>query len=446
MKKLLVLLFSLLASFNSYGGQAELDFSLDTFCDKSPKAQVRNVLFYLPNQEEPYSGENLCVYLSNGQYYSRGDIKKGLREGDWTYWKENGQRKKVKYYQEGEIVGGINFVYFDNGKIFEEIGYFGEKYSFGRNLDGEYNKWFENGQKLIEHNYNNGIPEGKWTSWFENGLQSGEGNFKDGTGQFIDFYENTQKSYEVVYQDGIGKETYWYESGQIWFEINYKDGKLDGKSTYWDENGQIDLEEIYKDDELVSEINHKAEREADRELAEQKAQAEAARELAEDKAREEEILAQEIAKKFKVKEAEEMLIAKLEAERTAQQLAFEKEQYNRLLNQEVQAEQDQERLLVIEDLRNTLKSAYVSNIAARVKSFWRYQGAEDDWTAEVYIVQDRDGTVVAVDVRNANVDDSSKAKVFKDSIRRAVYKASPLPSAPDEAVFDRELIFIFGVN
>ena len=99
-----------------------------------------------------------------------------------------------------------------------------------------------------------------------------------------------------------------------------------------------------------------------------------------------------------------------------------------------------------QDRLDTLKQAYVSNIAARVKSFWRYQGAEDDWTAEVYIVQDRDGSVVAVDVRNSNVGDSKKAKVFKDSIRRAVYKASPLPSAPDEAIFDRELIFIFGVN
>jgi hypothetical protein len=35
----------------------------------------------------------------------------------------------------------------------------------------------------------------------------------------------------------------------------------------------------------------------------------------------------------------------------------------------------------------------------------------------------------------------SKAKAFKDSIRRAVYKASPLPSAPDESVFDRELVY-----
>ena len=123
----------------------------------------------------------------------------------------------------------------------------------------------------------------------------------------------------------------------------------------------------------------------------------------------------------------------------------ENEEYKPLLEEEIKVDEDLLKSILDEEL-NTLKSAYVNNIAARVKSFWRYQGAEDDWTAEVYIVQDRDGTIVAVDVRNANVDDSSKAKVFKDSIRRAVYKASPLPSAPDEAVFDRELIFVFGVN
>ena len=172
-------------------------------------------------------------------------------------------------------------------------------------------------------------------------------------------------------------------------------------------------------------------------------EAEEKRKLEEEKAKEAE---KEKDEAKKLTEEERIRLDELEAERTAQQLAFENEQYNRLLTQEVQAEQDQERLVKIESQLNTLKSAYVNNIAARVKSFWRYQGAEDDWTAEVYVVQDRDGTVVAVDVRNANVDDSSKAKVFKDSIRRAVYKASPLPSAPDEAVFDKELIFLFGVN
>jgi hypothetical protein len=104
------------------------------------------------------------------------------------------------------------------------------------------------------------------------------------------------------------------------------------------------------------------------------------------------------------------------------------------------------RSLIIEDQLNTLKNAYINNIAARVRTFWRYQGADDGWTAEVYVVQDRDGNVNAVDVRNANVSDSSLAKSFMDSIERAVYKSSPLPAAPDEAVFDKELYFIFSVN
>jgi len=64
----------------------------------------------------------------------------------------------------------------------------------------------------------------------------------------------------------------------------------------------------------------------------------------------------------------------------------------------------------------------------------------------VYIVQDRDGNVKAVDVRGLNISNSKLAKSFMDSIERAVNKASPLPGAPDEAVFDKELYFIFTVK
>ena len=198
----------------------------------------------------------------------------------------------------------------------------------------------------------------------------------------------------------------------------------------------------------------------------------------EEKAKEAEILVKEVAKQIKeaeeklkteeerAREAEEKAIVaekqvdiakklteeeqqkknELEAERAAQQEAFEKEQYVRLLTQEVQAEQDMARTLIIEDQLNTLKMAYVNNIAARVRTYWRYQGADDDWSCNVYVQQDENGVVEAVNIQNCNLDDSEKARAFKNSIERAVYKASPLPSAPDEAVFDREILFEFGVN
>ena len=100
----------------------------------------------------------------------------------------------------------------------------------------------------------------------------------------------------------------------------------------------------------------------------------------------------------------------------------------------------------VEDQLNTLKSAYVNHIAARVSSYWRYVGAEDDWGCDVYILQSTEGVVEAVNVHNCTLDDSDKARSFKNSIERAVYKASPLPIAPDEAVFDKEVLFFFRVN
>ena len=120
--------------------------------------------------------------------------------------------------------------------------------------------------------------------------------------------------------------------------------------------------------------------------------------------------------------------------------------YRQLLAEEVQDEQELANLLIAEDKLNMLQNAYINNIAARIKTFWRYQSAEDDWTAEVYVVQDKDGNVRAVDVKNANVGNSKLAKSFMDSIERAVNKASPLPGAPDDALFDKELYFVFSVN
>ena len=64
----------------------------------------------------------------------------------------------------------------------------------------------------------------------------------------------------------------------------------------------------------------------------------------------------------------------------------------------------------------------------------------------MYVFQDRDGTVLAVDIRNTNIGDSNKAKSFINSIERAVYKASPLPAAPDESVFNEQIIFTFNVK
>ena len=155
---------------------------------------------------------------------------------------------------------------------------------------------------------------------------------------------------------------------------------------------------------------------------------------------------EEVQKYEHLIEEERQKLDELEAERAAQQLVFETEQFNRLMTQNSQAEEDKKRQMMIEDQRNTLRTAYVNNIAARVKSYWRYLGAEDDWSCEVYVRQDKNGNLQDVKIQNCKTDYSSNSQTFKDSVMRAVYKSAPLPSAPNEAVFESEILFIFSVN
>ena len=95
---------------------------------------------------------------------------------------------------------------------------------------------------------------------------------------------------------------------------------------------------------------------------------------------------------------------------------------------------------------NKPKVDYINQIASRVKNQWRYQGAKDHWSCDVHILQDVDGNVQSVNLQSCNIDNNAKVKSFKNSIERAVYKASPLPRAPDQSVFDREILFHFVIN
>jgi len=125
---------------------------------------------------------------------------------------------------------------------------------------------------------------------------------------------------------------------------------------------------------------------------------------------------------------------------------FENEEWYASLRQEIQAEEDQDRALAQEDILNELKVNYINQIAARVKENWRYHGAKNGWGCDVYILQDLNGKVEMVNLQSCNIDNNAKAKSFKNAIERAVYKASPLPHAPDKSVFDREVVFHLSVG
>ena len=107
--------------------------------------------------------------------------------------------------------------------------------------------------------------------------------------------------------------------------------------------------------------------------------------------------------------------------------------------------------LMLDDQLNRSEKFWVDSIAAKVRTYWRFSGARSDWSCFVYITQGLDGNVNTVKVDNCgdsimNIDDNPKLSSFKNSIERAVYKASPFPLAPTEAASSKQIIFEFRVD
>ena len=171
MKKLLTLLFSLLISFNSYGGLFDKTVCVET------DSQERGGLIYLPNKTKPFSGKNLCEYKS-GQYKSQGKIKKGVKDGKWIEWNENGIKQTEALYKDGEWFGETQYGYHQNGQKYSE-----ESYNY-LGWRSKLSLWFENGQKQGEESYKGNSFElerdGKSTAWDKNGQIVSESNWKDG--------------------------------------------------------------------------------------------------------------------------------------------------------------------------------------------------------------------------------------------------------------------------
>ena len=143
MQKMLTISFvCIVSSLLSGCGSVE-----ETIC-KETEGQDRNDVVYLHNQEEPFTGKNLCKY-ENGQNKVEGNYKDGKLDGKWTWWYDNGQKDREANYKDG-------------------------------NPDGKWTWWYENGQKMVEGNYKDGKGVGKWIRWHENGQIRSEENYKDG--------------------------------------------------------------------------------------------------------------------------------------------------------------------------------------------------------------------------------------------------------------------------
>ena len=115
------------------------------------------------------------------------------------------------------------------------------------------------------------------------------------------------------------------------------------------------------------------------------------------------------------------------------------------------AQADNNESLMLDDQLNISQNIWVESVITKINTYWRYSGARSDWSCYVFITQDKNGNVNTVNVDNCgdsimNIDENPKLNSFKNSIERAVYKASPFPLAPSEDAFSEQIIFEFRVD
>ena len=139
MKRLLTISVLLFASLLYSQGKFDINNLID-----------RGGLKYAPNDDEPYTGKVFDFY-ENGEKELDGNYRKGLMNGKWMYYHENGQ-----IHGQGRFIDGDG----SNPSESSGIPFNGRK--------GKWSFWYENGQKMYEGTYKDGelIKE---TYWGEDG-------------------------------------------------------------------------------------------------------------------------------------------------------------------------------------------------------------------------------------------------------------------------------------
>jgi len=170
--------------------------------------QDRNGLFYMVNDNEPFTGEIISYvsgriefegevknglkeglwiyYYANGQKEMEGMYKDGLKEGTWSYWAENGEQEDQEVFKLGNQLGHegprpadkeepvqpvqpqqpevakpqgpepVNWDMLTGGPV---------KYYLGQPYTGPVVKWYKEGAKgkYIDGYFTKGYRSGKWT-------------------------------------------------------------------------------------------------------------------------------------------------------------------------------------------------------------------------------------------------------------------------------------------
>lgn len=169
--------------------------------------------------EENYYGGDLHgtqkYYYPNGTLQKEGTWEMGTLVGELKLYSDDGQLEIVRYYTNGILTG---YSYLDkDGTLVPMIPF--------EHATGKFTAYYQNGNKSLEGEYDNGYLTGHVVEYFPDGKISEDENY--------------------LYGDFEGEQKYYYHNGNLKKEARYYGDELDGTVSYYHENGKLEHTEYH---------------------------------------------------------------------------------------------------------------------------------------------------------------------------------------------------------
>lgn len=135
--------------------------------------------------------------FDNGAIQSKGVLKNGEKEGEWSFYEKNGALVSKEVYTAGKLNGKDKNYYF-TGDLKNTLTYVNGKAA------GYYTSFYPNGTLKSEGNYLDNQLEGKWKYYYQDGSIKSINNYLN------DDYDGYQEDYDL---NGYLSDVYYYEKG-----------------------------------------------------------------------------------------------------------------------------------------------------------------------------------------------------------------------------------------
>ena len=186
------------------------------------------------------------TYFPGGKVQSIIEYKSGLKHGNYTLYKPNGQFRKQGFYKNGLMDSTWEEAFIVNSNTYQK-----RNYKAGLK-DGEFIEYYPEGEINITGNYIGGLKNGDWTYYYINGKYDMKGSFMEDkqNGDWEYYYPNGQLYYEGSFEKGqkSGAWKFYYNDGKIWKEGAYQYDQKNGHWVTYYESGQKTMEGDFKSD------------------------------------------------------------------------------------------------------------------------------------------------------------------------------------------------------